>query len=78
MENRNGLCAAFTIHDPRAEPEPVVALQQVQAHQALHEGVRVKMLGVDKGYHRKSFVAACREQGIAPHVASIDRSLQPP
>ena len=69
MENRNGLCADFTIHDPIAEPEPVVALQQVQAHQALHEGVRVKTVGADKGYHRKDFVAGCRAADIAPHVA---------
>lgn len=69
MENRNGLCADFTIHDPIAEPEPVVALQQVQAHQELHEGVRVKTVGADKGYHRKDFVAGCRAADIAPHVA---------
>jgi len=69
MENRHGLCADFTIHNPIAEPEPVVALQQVQAHQALHEGVRVKTVGADKGYHRKDFVAGCREQNIVPHAA---------
>ena len=69
MENRNGLCADFTIHDPIAEPEPVVALQQMNAHQELHAGAQVQTLGADKGYHRKAFVAHCREQGIAPHVA---------
>lgn len=69
MENRNGLCADFTIHDPIAEQEPAVALKQMQAHQELHGGVAVKTVGGDKGYHRKEFVAECREQGIAPHVA---------
>lgn len=69
MENRHGLCADFTIHDPIAEPEPVVALQQVEAHEELHAGTQVKTLGADKGYHRKAFVAQCREQGMAPHVA---------
>jgi transposase len=69
MENRQGLCADFTIHNPIAEPEPVVALQQVQAHQAPHEGVRVKTVGADKGYHRKDFVAGCREQNIVAHAA---------
>jgi hypothetical protein len=69
MENRNGLCADFTIHAPIAEPESVVALQQVSAHEALHEGAQVKTLWADKGYPRKAFVAQCREQGIAPHVA---------
>ena len=68
MENRNGLCADFTIHDPIAAPEPVVALQQVAAHQKLHAGVRVKTVGADKAYHRKDFVTACREQNLAPHV----------
>lgn len=69
MENRNGLCADFTLHDPIAEPEPAVALQQMQAPQERPEGVAVKTVGGDKGYHRKSFVAGCREQGIASHVA---------
>jgi transposase len=69
MENRNGLCADFRIHDPIAEPEPVVALQQVQAHPELHAGVRVKTVGADKAYHRKDFVLGCRAQAIAPHVA---------
>ncbi len=41
-ENRNSLCADFPIHDPIAEPEPVGALRQAQAHPQLHEGVRVK------------------------------------
>lgn len=69
MENRHGLCADFTIHDPMAEPEPVVALRQVQAHQTQHAGVRVQTVGADKAYHRKDFVAACRAQNLAPHVA---------
>ena len=72
MENRNGLCADFTIHDPIAEPEPAMALRQVQAHQELHDGVRVKTVGADKAYHRKDFVAGCREQIIVPHVACKD------
>lgn len=68
MENRNGLCADFTIHDPIAAPEPLVALQQVAAHQKLHTGARVKTVGADKAYHRKDFVTACREQKLVPHV----------
>lgn len=39
-ENRNGLCADFTIHDPTAAPGPVVAREPIQAPQALHAGVR--------------------------------------
>lgn len=68
-ENRNGLCADFTIHDPIAAPEPVVAREPVQAHQALHAGVRGKPGGADQGYHRKDFGAGCRAADMAPHVA---------
>lgn len=72
MENRNGLCADFTIHDPISEPEPLMALRQAKDHQTLHAGVRVKTVGADKAYHRKDFVVGCREQNIAPHVACKD------
>lgn len=69
MENRNGLCAEFTLHNPIAQSEPAVALAQVDAHQELHEGVNVQTVGADKGYHQKGFVRGCRERAIAPHVA---------
>jgi transposase len=69
MENRNGLCAEFTLHNPITQPEPLVAIQQVDAHQKLHQGVSVQTLGADKAYHRRDFVAACRERQFAPHVA---------
>ena len=69
MENRNGLCADFTLHNPITAGEPAVALQQVDAHTELHAGVNVKTVGADKGYHQKDFVQGCRERGIAPHVA---------
>lgn len=69
MENRHGLCADFTLHNPITEPEPVMVLRQVDAHQQLHEGVVPKTMGADKGYHRKDFVDGCRQRAIAPHVA---------
>jgi transposase len=69
MENRNGLCADFTMHDPIAESEPMLALRQLDAHQKLHQGVSAKTIGADKGYHRNDFVNGCRERNIAPHVA---------
>jgi transposase len=69
MENRNGLCADFTLHNPITEPEPMVALQQADAHAKLYGGVMVKTLGADKAYHQKGFVQGCREREIAPHVA---------
>jgi transposase len=72
MENRNGLCADFTLHNPITEPEPMVALQQVDGHANIHPGVTVKTMGADKGYHQKGFVQGCREREIAPHVACKD------
>jgi transposase len=72
MENRNGLCADFTVHDPIAQPEPVVALQQMDEHVQLHEGTAPASLGADKAYHQKEFVSDCRERGVAPHVACKD------
>jgi IS5 family transposase len=72
MENRNGLCAEFTLHNPITEPEPMVALDQMDAHETLHKGVSVQTVGADKAYHRKDFVNDCRERVIAPHVACKD------
>jgi transposase len=69
MENRNGLCADFTLHNPITQSEPAVALQQLAGHEELHEGVRLKTVGADKGYHQKGFVQGCRDRGIVPHVA---------
>lgn len=69
MENRNGLCADFTLHNPISEPEPVMALRQLDIHTQLHRGVVPKTLGADKNYHRKQFVSGCREREVIPHVA---------
>jgi len=77
MENCYDWCADFTIHDPIAEPEPVVALRQVQAHQQWHEGVRAKALGADQADRQREFVAGCREQAIAPQVACKERVKVP-
>lgn len=77
MENRNGLCADFTLHNPIAEPEPVVALRQLDGHKKLHQGVAPKTVGADKNYHRKTFVEACRKRKIAPHVACKERIKTP-
>jgi transposase len=73
MENRHGLCAEFTIHNPIAEGEPVMALQQLDEHVLLHEGACPKTVGADKNYHQKVFVAGCRERSISPHVACKER-----
>ena len=73
MENRNGLCADFTLHNPIAASEPVVALQQADAHAQLHKGVKIQTLGADKAYHQAVLVQGCRERGIAPHVACKEK-----
>ena len=72
MENRHGLCAAITVHNPIAQAEPPVALAQVDEHRELHEA-RITTLGGDKAYHQKKFVAGCREREVAPHAACKDR-----
>jgi transposase len=72
MENRNGLCADFAIHNPIAQGEPAMALQQLDEHVRLYQGTQPKTVGADKGYHQKAFVAGCRERDIAPHVACKD------
>lgn len=69
MENRNGLCADFTLHNPITQTEPLMALRQVDEHQQLYPDVKFKTLGADKGYHQKGFVQGCREREIVPHVA---------
>ena len=68
MENRHGLCAAITVHNPIAQDEPTVALTQVDEHRQLHEA-RITTLGADKAYHQKKFVAGCRQRGVSPHAA---------
>lgn len=69
MENRHGLCADITLHNPIAQPEPRVALRQIDEHQQLHAGTTPRTLAGDKNYHQKELVRGCRERGIAPHVA---------
>jgi transposase len=68
MENRHGLCAAITVHNPIAQDEPTVALTQVDEHRKLH-GARITTVGADKAYHQKKFVAGCRKRAISPHAA---------
>lgn len=72
MENRHGLCAAITVHNPIAQDEPTVALAQMDEHQELH-GARITTVGADKACHQKKFVAGCREREVAPHTACKDR-----
>jgi len=72
MENRRGLCADFTIHNPITESEPVMALRQLDEHVRLHAGTDPKTVGADKGYHQRAFIGGCREREVSPHVACKD------
>ena len=68
MENRNGLCAAITVHNPIAHQEAAVALAQVDETRELHTA-HIQTLGADKAYHQKGFVSGCRQRGLSPHAA---------
>lgn len=68
MENRHGLCAAITVHNPIKQSEPAVALAQVDEHRQMHRA-QVTTLGADKAYHQRKFVEGCRGRGISPHAA---------
>lgn len=69
MENRHGLCAGFTLHNPIADAESVIALRQLDEHTQLHPGTDPQTLGADKAYHQKVFVQGCREREVSPHAA---------
>src|SRR5439155_893540 len=45
MENRHGLCAEFTIHNPIETGEAEMALQQLDEHEQMHRRVRPRGVG---------------------------------
>lgn len=57
MENRNGLCADFPLHNPITASEPAMAIRQIDAHMKLHQGVKVKTVG---GGQRLSSKGICQ------------------
>lgn len=72
MENRNGLLVDFQMSQADGHAERRVALNMIRRQP------RAKTLGADAGYNTKDFVAACRREGVTPHVAgkkysAIDR-----
>lgn len=52
-----------------SEPEPVMALRQLDAHVRMYPDVAPKTVGADKNYHQKLFINGCREREVSPHVA---------
>ena len=76
-ENRHGLCADFTLHNPITEPGPAMALRQMDEQARLHEGAVPQTIGADKNYHQQAFVSGCRERNVSPHVACKDNVQVP-
>lgn len=70
MENRNGLLAALSVHNPIAETEATMGLQQLDQLSACGQAAPRSVAG-DKNYHTKNFVNECRQRGIGPHVAQV-------
>jgi len=67
MENRNGLCVAFSVKPAVGEPESKVAVEQVR--ELIDRGFDPKTVGADKGYHTKEFVQELTTEGVKPHPA---------
>lgn len=70
MENENGLIADLEVTDANGRNETVAALEMLGR---LPKRGRRRTVGADKGYDNKKFVSGCRELGITPHVARIDK-----
>ena len=65
MENRSGLVAQATLTIASGVAERETALALIDRHPRVG---RIT-LGADKGYDVASFVEACRDRGVTPHVA---------
>jgi transposase len=63
MENRNGLAVDVQLTQATGTAERTAALYM------LKDRPGAKTVGADKLYDTHGFVAACREQGVTPHVA---------
>ena len=63
MENRNGLAVDVRLTQATGTAEREAALDMLKDQAA------ARSVGADKNYDTRGFVAACREQGVTPHVA---------
>jgi hypothetical protein len=70
MDNRNGLVVPSEVSQASGTAERNSTLQIARSLQGCHQ----KMLGPDKGYGTRDFVADLRISGITPHVA---QNIQP-
>ena len=64
MENRHGLYVDLRVSSAVGVTESDVALEMLRRQK------RARSVGADKGYHHGPFVQGCRQQCIAPHVAT--------
>ncbi len=66
MENRNGLLVDFKVTEANGYAEREAALAMLRDNV---NGTRRATVGADAGYDVASFVEACRNQQVTPHVA---------
>jgi transposase len=66
IENRHGLLVELQVSQATGFAERDVALEMLYPHRRQHGRLTV---GADRGYDSRDFVAACRAQGVTPHVA---------
>ena len=71
MENRHGLLMEIKI-TPSASVTEAEASKQILDEKKQERKMEAESVGADKGYHQKGFVSHLRENGISPHVATID------
>lgn len=71
MENRNGLLVDLRILEANGRAEREAALLMLAD---TSKGPPPETLGADKGYDTRDFVAACRQQGITPHVTKNEHA----
>ena len=68
-ENRNGLIVEASVTEAGTKQEWLAGADMLSS-QPIRPG---QTIGADKGYDVGAFVAACRERGFTPHVASKAR-----
>lgn len=75
MENRNGICVDFRLDQANGKSEREGAQKLLK--KLSQRGFTPKSVGADKAYHTKDFVAFCRENEIAPHLARYEKRKTP-
>jgi len=71
MENRHGLLMEIKI-TPSASVTEAEASKEILDEKKEERQMEAQSVGADKGYHQKEFVSHLRENGVSPHIATID------